>query len=204
MFLCEGLILDCTYSVRQFWIADPLYTCTARLIALGDPRNVTDVAGTHLPGYSNINVLSIVFENQVMGLAPRNIHAFFPNLQFYRLSNTQTENIEPGDINRFAALRYYMAQYIPQLTSIGPNMFANNTQLEGIAINVNEIQNIAYNVFDSLNNLSSLHIGSKCIVFGVDRNRPAVLSNLFNIHRSCPPTLQMLNQQLDRRCYCKN
>lgn len=200
---CVKVLLSNAHIPKEIFGSSDYYTCTARIISVGDPRIVTDVIGTHLAGYNYLNVSGMLIENQVLSLAPLNIPTFLPNIELYRILNAQTEEIQPRDIAGFKRLRFYMVNTSQSLISVPPNMFANHPQLEGIAVNQNRMQHVAYNVFDNLNQLHSLWIGSTCIDYGVNRNRASILTNLFNIYRSCPPTLQMLNEQLNRRC-CRN
>lgn len=201
--LVDCIILDCTYSVKITWV-ESYYHCQARIIAVGHERNISEVSSNHLAGYNNLNVSSIDFSHQVVRLPPRNIEAFFPNLACYRLFTSQTEVIHPNDINKLPELKYYMCQTNPKVTKIPPNMFADNPKLAGIAFNsANQIHHVAYNVFDHLDKLTYLYIEGPCINLAVANNRPLVVSNLFNIFKACPPSLEMLNEQLSQRnCNC--
>lgn len=199
--MCEGLLLDCTYFMINVW-ADQYYHCQARVIFVGHNRNVTEVSNNHLPGYTNRHVLSIDICSQTLRLPPRNIDEFFPNLASYSLRDTKTEVMHKNDIDKFPYLKHYTFQLNPA-TIIPPNMFANNHRLHSIVINggAGRLQHVAYNVFDHLNHLTRLILLGPCISIGVN-SRAAVLNNLFNIFRDCPPTLQMLREQLCQdRCF---
>lgn len=201
LVLVDGIILDCTYSVKKSWI-EPLYHCEARIVAIGDEHFITEVSRNHLAGYNDVNVSSISFTDQVIRLPPRNIETFFPNVALYHLLRTQTEAIHPNDIKELPHLKYYLCQGNPKVTKIPPNMFANNGHLVGIAFNVNsKIQHVAYHVFDHLEKLTYLHIYG-CIDLAV-ASRTAVAASLFKVFQACPPDLDMLNEQLSQRnCDC--
>lgn len=70
------LILDCAYSVRSIWVVGAVYHCNARIIFVGDPRNVTEVSHNHTPGNDHSTVLSIEIANQIVPLAPHFICYF--------------------------------------------------------------------------------------------------------------------------------
>lgn len=185
------------------WV-EAYYHCQAKIFAVGHKTEISEVSDNHLAGYSNINVTSIDFSNQVVRLAPTNLEEFFPNLALYQLYNTQTEVIHPNETNKLPELKYYMNQANPKLTKIPPNMFADNLKLVGIAFNVgdHQIQHVAYNVFDHLDHLTMLLIDGICLNFAA-RSRVAVVASLFNVFKACPPTLDMLNEQLSQRdCNC--
>lgn len=193
MVLADGLVMECVYTVEKLWVEPkPFYHCRAKII--GDEqilRYVTELSDEwhkHLDGYTNLNVTAISFLDDEVRMAPRNIQAFFPNIEYYNLYLTFTDAIHPEDIARFPRLKYYLSQYNTKLTKIPPNMFKNNPNLVGIAFNKNsEIQHIADHVFDHLDELAYLDIDSPCIKLKIDNDRIAVKQSLSTLYQSCPP-----------------
>lgn len=191
MVLTDGMYLECRYSVKKLWVEQtPFYHCQAKIVGDNEDRKVRSVSRNHLDGYNNSNVTAITFwdEDLPEGQTPRNIEAFFPNIEFYKLRLTFNYAIYPEDINHFPHLKYYLCQYNRKVTTIPPNMFANNPNLVGISIDDNaEIQHVARHVFDHLDKLTYLHISGPCINLAIDNDRNAVVESLSTLIQSCPP-----------------
>lgn len=72
----DAVILDCTYGTKTLWMVSNIYTCSARIIAVGDPRIVTEVSQNHLPGENNGNVLGLSIIGEKTKFFPRGVSRF--------------------------------------------------------------------------------------------------------------------------------
>jgi hypothetical protein len=198
----EALILDCTYSVRGFFNLPNLYTCTARVVFIGDPRHVTEVSTNHLPGRNNNDVLGISIQNQNLKFLPRNISNFFPNTQGFDVNYCGLEKIEKEDISGFKNLStFYPADNNIRL--IPNDMFEDNPLINFIAMGRNPIRHIAANVFDNLP-LTELYLNPLSCINAEAVNRSNVKDLIFKVAVSCPPTFEMNFERIQARLQLEN
>lgn len=170
--------------------------CTAKVIFVGDSRVITAVSTNHLSGRSNSDVRGLLIENQVLGLVPVNISGFFPNLEAISLNNCDLEEIKREDINGFSNLQQLHLKP-NKITEIGNNLFEGNPGMKFISFTSNPIKNVAYNVFDDLNELVILDISLAKCISSDNSNRNDVLSVIFRISVNCPPTFKMLLEKIE-------
>jgi Leucine rich repeat len=194
----ESLILDCTYSVRNLWRINSLYTCTARVVFVGDPRYVTEVSINHMAGRNHSNVVGLLIENQPMGFIPGNISNFFPNLEAMSINNCGLQELTSEAINGLSNLRQLHLNP-NQITEIGNNLFEGNPRLRFITFSRNPIRHIAHNVFDHLTELETLDMLTATCINANNGNRNAVLTFLFRLSVSCPPTFDMIFERTESK-----
>lgn len=77
----NSLILDCTYSAINVWMVNNAYTCTARVIFVGNPQLITDVSTNHMAGRNNSDVKGVRIRSQPIEFIPFGLSNFFPNLE---------------------------------------------------------------------------------------------------------------------------
>lgn len=195
LFASDGIILDCTYSVINFWKINNLYSCSARILFIGDLRTVSDVTQNHLAPKTNSDVTGVAIRAQDIRLLPRNLNEFYPNLESYDFLSSKIQEISREDLKGFPKLKQLHLND-NQITSISPNTFDDNPLLIAVSFINNPILYVAHNVFDNLLNLYELRFdGARCLNQKA-LTRPAVVAMLFPVLIYCPPTFEMTEDKI--------
>jgi hypothetical protein len=191
----KALVIDCTYSVRTTWSLGNLYTCTAKVVFVGDARYVTGVSVNHLSGKGNVDVKALGIEGQTIGFVPKDIKRFFPNLESFMMHRAGLREVYSVDIEGFPKLRE-LHLYGNPITQVSNNLFAKTPLVESISFNQNPIQHSSQNVFDHLVNLKRLYLsGSDCLDESA-YNRTEVVKLVRKIKVFCPPTTDMVKEEI--------
>jgi Leucine rich repeat len=194
----DSLILECDYSVRSNWRIFNVYTCTGKVLLVGDPQVITEVSTNHLNSNNNNYVRSLLIENQSLRLIPKNISNFFPNLESLNINRCGIEKIEREDLSDFPNL-LQLHLNPNRISEIGNNLFEGNSRLKFITFSGNPIKHVAQNVFDDLKELEYLDIEAGTCVSQITRNRDQVLSFMFKLAVNCPPTFDMNFERIEAK-----
>lgn len=195
--LSSGLMLECTYSMKPQDDLGPLYTCDARVVRILDELYVVDISNrsVHMDGRSNIDVEALVY-NETIGFVPRNVSAFFPNLQLFRADGIGSNSLTRADLvgfGRLTSLRFSNNN----LTEIGNDLFIENPLMTRIHFDNNQIRHVAQNVFDQLPALHTLNINDNfCTDEFVFNDRNVIPNMLFQLLLKCPPTFKMTEERI--------
>lgn len=195
--IASSLYLECTYSVRSFWTVPNIYTCTARIISVGDHRNVTDVSRNHLDGRSNSDVKGLSFRTLESKVLPLNIHEFFPNIESIDAKNT-LEELSREELSVFPKLKELLLND-NKVQVINSNLFAGNPNMTSISFIRNPVRNVAAGVFDHLSQLTKLHFDGVTCHSQAAVNRDDVLNLIAKIIVQCPPTFDMNFEMIEER-----
>jgi hypothetical protein len=200
LFVClaisDAIILDCTYQVQTLWMIQNIYVCSARVIVVGDLRNVTDVSQNHVTGMSNDDVRGIVVESQTLRFLPRNIDAFFPNLEALDVYRSQIQEVSQQDFENFLNLRQ-VNLVGNAIQVIQANLFEKNPLVSSISFSSNPIRHVDYKAFERLENLNTLAFqDTTCISRQHWSDRPGVLNLMFLLLVNCPPSFEMTEARL--------
>ncbi|CRL03191.1 CLUMA_CG016588, isoform A [Clunio marinus] len=193
--LSNGLLLDCTYSVRSHWTVINTYQCTGRIVFIGDPRNVSNVSHNHIGERNNSDVLGIFIDSQILGFLPRNIDEFFPNLESLAFRSTAIESLHPSELRVFPNLMQ-IDFFFNAISQLDFHFFQDNLKLRAISFSSNPLNHVGHGVFDVLDELTSLNTQGTCNSLNVNSNRQLVVNGIFNFARLCPPTFQMMETEL--------
>lgn len=193
----SSLYLECTYSMRTHWTVPNIYTCTARIIAVGDPRIVTDVSRNHLAGRNNSDVRGLSFRNQGITELPTNIAEFFPNVEAIDTTNT-LERITREDLEVFPRLRELHLNN-NNVRIIETNLFAGNPNMSAISFISNPVAHVAHGVFDNLTQLTQLRFDAVACHSQAAVNRAGVLNLIGRLAVMCPPTFDMNFEMIEER-----
>lgn len=101
-----SIILDCTYSVRSWYPVGNAYTCDARLVRIGETRDVVGVSQNHENGLTDWDVKALRVVNQKIDLFPEDIELFFENLEVIHFAYVPIKSISKEDLKPFPRLRY--------------------------------------------------------------------------------------------------
>lgn len=196
--ICNGIILDCEYSFKDNWNIANIYTCTARIISVGDYRNVSDVTFNHLDDLTNADVKGLIFENQILDFAPFNIHSFFPNLESFDLSSGLVDELTSDHLTGLKELQQFRFEN-NTLRIIESNLFNENPLLTWISFDGNPVRHVGHNVFDELELLHSLSLSGNddaCTNQTASNSRTDVDLLLFQLIVKCPPTFEMTENKI--------
>lgn len=192
----QSNILDCTYEMRNYWIMGSRYACTARILLIGEGRNVTGVTQNHLPGRNDSHVEQIIIAGLTTGFMPRAIEQFFPNILSIIILNSELNELTGADLGAFPNLQEIFL-HRNNLRQIDYNLFDGNSRMQGIGFESNPIRNVAHNVFDHLLELENLWFERvPCFNIIMENNRTVVEDAIFRLSVSCPPTIAMIEAGL--------
>ena len=183
--------------MRSFWKIPNIYTCTARIISVGDVRNVTDVSRNHLAGRNHSDVKGLSFRALGIKFLPSNIHEFFPNIESIDATNT-LEELSREDLSVFPKLKELHLNS-NQVQVINSNLFAGNPNMTAISFISNPVRNVASGVFENLSQLTELRFDSVACHSQAAVNRAGVLSLIAKIIVQCPPTFDMNFEMIEER-----
>lgn len=178
------------------WKIVHFYTCTAKVIFVGDPRVVTDVSHNHAAGKNHGDVQAVILRNRDMKFVPRDLHKFFPNLRSIDMYNSGVEEISREDLKNLTRLTEMnmRGNFIQVLRN---DLFLDNTELQSLNFISNPMRHIDYKVFDPLKQLTSLHFElAVCLSQGFANNRANVELLIFRLFVNCPPTFEMTERRI--------
>lgn len=166
------------------------------LIVTDDKEKVTSVSQTHLVGKTNSNVEVIDFTDQTMYYMPQNIQSFFSNIKGLTIYTSKLRELRRKDIAPFPNLMFLYVPY-NEITTVDGNLFASNLNMEYISFSSNRIMvHVGYSILKPLKNLKEVHF-SDCNCINKNVQVPSLVDQIsLALAISCPPTMEMLEQQL--------
>lgn len=175
-----------------YWNILNVYSCQATVLYIGHERNVTEVSSNHMIGRTNSDVKFLRIDNHPqLTVIPGNLYQFFPNLESIMIVTTAIDKVSRED---FYGLNEFKQFYLnnAKVTIIPSDLFIENPLMHSIYFNNMPIQHVGHRVFDHLPYLTSLWVANGvCINTYVNTNRATVLSIMFRLIVSCPPTFEM-------------
>lgn len=195
-FVTEAIFLNCTFMMGTILNTTEVYMCESTIESVGDFRTVTLIKGTHLPGRNDFDVKAISFMNQYLLNFPLNVSNFFPNLESITVFRTGLTNISRSDIENFPRLKELDLTY-NDIEVISSDLFRGNLQVQALAMSLNPLRHVAHHVFDNLHELSTIDVRNTRCVNATTIDSPSTITDVvFEIFRQCPPTTQMLEEEL--------
>lgn len=197
--LSSGIFINCTYTVRLFWLHSNLYACDGIFEFDGEQRLrlVTEVSRNHLHNQTDSDVRGFVVKSQHLGLIPRNIAQFFPNLLALELNELGLWRISREDFEAFNQLQS-LSLRDNHIQIVDSNLFDGNLQLKSIDLNNNPLRHVSHNVFSRLIALTTLHMtgATMCHSESVDTNRAGVEALTTRITINCMMTFEMTEDRI--------
>lgn len=188
-------MFDCKYELRATWKIGSIYTCSARIVYLGDTHEVIDVSYDHLPGYTNADVKGVYITGQPITIVPRNISNFFPNLESLDLRNVDVTEVTNRDLLGLNKLKEFILVKA-KIQILESDLFVNNNLLQSISFNSNSLRHVAHHVFDNLPYLTSLDLLSSGCINSVSSSRAVTEALIFNLIINCPASFQMTENKI--------
>ncbi|CRK88861.1 CLUMA_CG002517, isoform A [Clunio marinus] len=201
-YVTEGLNIQCSYSIREVWMFPYLYTCEGQTIMNGSyndfaPYFIEEVSQNHIGDKSDKSVKALLIENSKIKFLPKNIGQFFYNLESLSVIDCDILELNREDFVGLPNLLQidFRGNKIDRLPW---RVFEEVPKLQVIGLAWNPMKYIAHHVFDHLIDLETLDM------FGTDRcynkkfkqNKSAIASELYEIFRQCPPTIEMMIVEL--------
>ncbi|KAG5666669.1 hypothetical protein PVAND_014684 [Polypedilum vanderplanki] len=148
----SSFTISCNFNSDRNWITiGRVYTCMTYIV-LESSNAVTNVTGTHLPGFNNSNVKVIeAFGNNTLSFFPRNFSQHFPNLIGITLKNTTIETLYGDEIDEYGELFEWFAFGHSNLITISSNLFMKTPNVVSIFFFNTKLEHVGHNLFTPLN-----------------------------------------------------
>lgn len=162
-------------------------------------RNVTEVSGIHITGYSNADVKSLVIQGQNCLFLPLNIGSHFPDLKRLSITKSNVQHLMSGDLDGLDKLQELDLSKNP-IEQIGHDFFLGKSQISKIVFNYCHLKKIDVQAFDPLVSLSFAYFNyNKCIdMIAFDKIEIRMLKQ--TIRKACQGTLQVLKPKHSKVC----
>lgn len=178
------------------WKLAHLYTCTAKVIFVGDRQIVSDVSHNHAAGRNSSDVQAVIIRNKDMKFIPRDLYKFFPNLRSIDMFNSDVAEATREDFKNLSMLTEINLRG-NNIRTLQSDVFVENLELQSLNFISNPMRHIDHKVFDPLLKLTSLHFEfAPCLSQGFANNRANVELLIFRLFISCPPTFEMTEARI--------
>jgi Leucine-rich repeat (LRR) protein len=137
---------------------------------------INSANGSHLSGKSNDDVTCFVSNkgSYVVEYFPRNLENIFKNLKMIAIERVRLKEIKQSDLRPFSKLVNLWLDY-NDIEFLEDGLFAYNPELKSVNFHNNKIIHIGTQVFENLNELTSLYLSNnKCIDMYADNNQTVV------------------------------
>lgn len=193
----NALILDCTYSVVNVWMVNNLYTCTARVIFVGELQFITDVSTNHMAGRNNSDVKGVQIRSQPLESIPFGLVNFFPNLESIDMSSSTVKTVSK---RAFEGLKKIKQLHMNdcKVQVIESDLFTESPTWIAISFNRNLVRHVGYGAFDNLPNLTHIHFTGTTCINEVTTTLAATEIIKFRFIVNCPPTFKMTETKIIR------
>lgn len=134
--------------------ATPSYTCALRGLQFPDnPALNFGISGSHLPGRTNADVVSVVIQDSQTPFIINELFAVFPNVDALTITSSGLTRIQPNAFVGGGNLREVTITNNP-LTSLGPHSFFGALGIFTLNLQNNQLTNVDV---DALYGLHGLH-----------------------------------------------
>jgi len=150
---------NCDYSIMH-----EEYTCTFSVHIFSNEDDVTAIEGTHLPGYTDNDVVRLQKASTLM-LLP-----YMPTILFSGCSSLQTIDLGSNELTQVPANVFVNSQlrqlYLDnnQISDIAVGAFSNLINLQELFLGSNQLTALNADLFKELSNLSVLYVFNNLIV----------------------------------------
>lgn len=192
MLLCLITSTNAMTIVCQFFYnavessTEDQYGCYPTTVDLGNSVVVESVTGTHRPGRTNDDVTYLMLLNQNVPQFPKELEKFFPNLRFFRISETGLLSIKAEDLKPYPQITmlYIGAN---KFTSLDGDLFTLTPNLQWINIDRCKITSIGRGLLDNLDDLTYIDLQHNPCIDLRAQNREQVLELKPSLLTLCPP-----------------
>lgn len=197
----QSITLNCQFTVTDFWEIGNIYACKGSFTVyenLDSERLITSLLGSPDDNKTNEDVLGVKFYAVKLTFVPRGLESFFPNIKAFTATSCDFTEISQLDFIGFENLRQ-IHFYGNKLQSLSSDLFESKLNLQHISFGGNPLRHVGPNTFRRLKNLESLYLErSNCISAFAIRNKVEVDKLIFKLAVSCPPSYEMLEDELTK------
>jgi len=198
----NAIYFDCDYSTPYWYVVGNVYTCKARVLPIGG-NDLLGVMGNHMNGYSNNRVEGLRIDNQQISSLPTGIAKIFPNLKTLSVYNSQLKTINKEDLKPFPNLRLINFNS-NQLEVLDGDLFVGTPNLEFIDFGHNKIKNVGSGLLGPLTKLTTAYFHINICINQYVTSTSAIVTLKQNLATQCPPTTDMLADELNKNGRFKN
>lgn len=178
------------------WRMTNLYTCTGRVLLLGDREIITDVTQNHIQGLNDSHVQSLSIQDPTLGFIPFGISEFFMNLESLDMYSSNVAMVSSQHFKGLHNLKQLRFND-NRVRIIDSNLFIDNPLMIAISFANNPIRHIGPNVFDAAPGITSLRFdGSSCWSKAVENSRENVTDLIYELNVYCPPSFNQLEAKI--------
>lgn len=166
---------------------------------MNDPRTVIEVSGNHAVNRNHSEVLQVSIRDKNVKIVPRHLGAFFPNLESFDMFTSGVETVSKVD---FAGLPNLKQLHFNnnQIKLLENDLFVGNPNMKWISFINNPLTNVGHNVFENLDDLTSLRFdGVTCHNAGPNNDPVGSKALIDKIFANCPPTLDMTFEKIKEK-----
>lgn len=172
------------------------YTCNATVGLTGLSDTLEAVTGIHEKKKSNDDVRGLAVTNQNIGVFPKNIINFFPNIVMIKFTNTGFTSLSGSDLTPFPNL---VALHVANnnIERLSNNLLVSNSKLKTFVFENNNMKHIGAKLVNRFATLRILKLNGNTCVSGEANNDSTDLSNLlYQIAVDCAPTFETMESDL--------
>lgn len=188
--IADSLRISCQYGEVDSWAiyVENVYRCnvTAMNVEMAD-EVVEGITGTHLSAKRNddVNVFSI--RNKPCRFLPSGIGSLFRNLEGLEIYRAGLKAITKEDLKQFPNLKVLWI-YANDLQTLPSGLLDNNQKLISVSFWNNNINSIAADVFDTLEDLQRVTLKENSCISRNAMNRNQIIELKLKIAKKCKPT----------------
>jgi len=166
--LNSSVNIECEYYTSYWNDHGPVYTCEIQNtlnITSRESAVIHSETGYHVGYESNDDVTCFWSVNalRVIEYFPRNLENIFTNLKIIKIAYGRLKEIKQSDLKPFSNLVFLGLEY-NDIKFLEDGLFAYNPELTYINLYGNKITHIGIQVFENLNKLSGLYLGSNTCI----------------------------------------
>jgi len=158
--LSASTIIECTYSISDWYDIKNIYTCVNNKdpsITTRESATITSFSDNHISEKTHSDIEGIDFSYRTINYFPRGLETFSKNIKAIQIFQCKLKEIHQEDLKPLPKL-IYINMHTNYLEVLEEGLFDFNPDLEFIQLNQNQIVQIGPKVFDHLSKLRNLLI----------------------------------------------
>ncbi|KAG5668281.1 hypothetical protein PVAND_016228 [Polypedilum vanderplanki] len=184
----KSFIIACEFEKVKYSTVGSVYQCTTHYVKTSSDETITGVIGSHLSGYTNSDVESIViYGDHKLPFFPRGIKNFFPYIKALFIDGTTMDALYGDELDEFSDLKIFWFEW-SYLTTISSKLFEKTPKIADIEFNFNKIERVGKDLFTNVNitQLESLYFLYNRCINQKGRNLHEIFSLINELKENCP------------------
>jgi outer membrane murein-binding lipoprotein Lpp len=199
--LVFSVVIDCKFKSGDWVRVDNVYYCMLRSDPSITERGtiITAATGSHLNSMNHASVTGFYTTDSsyTINFMPRGLIDVFPSLIAISIKSSHLKEIRRADLQPFPKLKY-LDLANNDIKTIERDLFKYNPLLLLIYLENNKINRVHPNVFDNLNQLSSLDVrNNTCVTTGYRADRAGVLQLVASIKSQCSSNIGIMINEIE-------